>query len=234
MKGFIAYKGKSLLDNQPIVGIVTLSTKNVKTGDMPQLWIIREDVSPTDAVKSKKDTSVCGNCIHKHNNGGACYVQPFHAPLSVYKAYKRGLYDGNYDKGIQALAGRKIRLGAYGDPAMLPDEVLSTLTQSAAGHTGYTHQWKNKRLRHALKYCQASVDTDKDLEKLKTIAPNANYFRVATDYDNLKSNEIICPAESGSNCIDCMLCNGTTKNIVIKVHGMKSKRFNPEINVKEI
>ena len=36
MRGFIFYKGRSPIDNAPIVGIATLESKNGKTGNMIQ------------------------------------------------------------------------------------------------------------------------------------------------------------------------------------------------------
>jgi Pyruvate/2-oxoacid:ferredoxin oxidoreductase delta subunit len=36
-------------------------------------------------------------------------------------------------------------------------------------------------------------------------------------------NEIICPTTHGTKCIDCKLCSGFAKNIVIQVHGAKVK-----------
>ena len=61
-KGFILYEGASVLDGQDIVAIVTMNTRNTKTGDMPQVWILVKDVDPLSASKQGLDVSVCGNC----------------------------------------------------------------------------------------------------------------------------------------------------------------------------
>ena len=50
-KGFVLYDGPSVLDGQPIVVIATMETSNRKTGNMVQTWILRSDISPTDASK---------------------------------------------------------------------------------------------------------------------------------------------------------------------------------------
>jgi hypothetical protein len=225
MKGFTVYKGKSMIDGSPIVGIVTLNSSNPKTGNMAQLWILSDEYAPVEAVKLGADVSICGNCKHRTGKGGACYVLPFQGPTSVYKAYKRGNYSDNITKGALFLEYKALRLGAYGDPAALPEYVLEFLVKNSRLHTGYTHQWKNKRLRHALKYCQASVDSLSEIEQLRAIDPNAKYFRV-TDNDIRTNKEIDCLAETqGLSCIECKLCDGKKQNIVINVHGAKSKRF---------
>lgn len=36
--------------------------------------------------------------------------------------------------------GRKVRLGAYGDPAAIPSYVNESLVSESAGHTAYSHQ----------------------------------------------------------------------------------------------
>jgi hypothetical protein len=91
-KGYILYKGPSVLDGAPIVVIATMSTNNGKTGDMVQTWILRDDVSPLEATKTGQDSSVCGECPHRHYLGGACYVTVFQAPLRHMESIQaRGL-----------------------------------------------------------------------------------------------------------------------------------------------
>jgi hypothetical protein len=83
-KGFILYEGASELDNAPIVVIATMSTNNRKTGKMVQVWILRSDIDPIEAFKSKADYSICGNCPQRWSLGGACYVNIGQAPsLSI-------------------------------------------------------------------------------------------------------------------------------------------------------
>ena len=223
--GFVLFEGASLFDKKPIVGIVTYNTTNEKTGNMAQLWIIRSDIKPNHAVKTGDDQSVCGGCVHRHNTGGACYVLPYHAPLAVYNKYKRGGYTSK-DKGLKQLQGlnKGLRLGAYGDPAMLPAEVLKEVVSVSSFYTGYTHQWKNKRLRHALDYCQASVDSSQEYYQALSMGILGT-FRVVSSETDLLVNEVECLADShGISCSDCRKCDGTT-NIAIMVHGSKASRF---------
>lgn len=220
--GYILYQGSSVLDGAPIVVIATLKTSNEKTGNMVQTWIIRSDLSPVEAVQSKQDESICGMCPHRHNLKGACYVQPFQAPLAVYNSFKAGkypLYDG------VSLKDKSIRLGAYGDPAAVPLEVWTKILADCKNHTGYTHQISHKNFDKGIaEICMVSADT----EKQATSAHKKGFktFRVKTEKMPLLSNEINCLSEShGISCLECGLCDGQKQNIVINVHGRLNKRF---------
>ena len=228
-KGFVFYKGRSSLDGKPIVVIGTLETSNKKTGEMVQVWILRDGVSPTEAVKTGEDASVCGSCPHRHHTGGACYVNVGHAPRGIYDAYTRGLYP-MYDPAEheRLLRHRKIRLGAYGDPAAAPYELMNYLAGVGIGHTGYTHQARHKNFdERFLSICMVSADSPKQAQQWHE--KGARTFRVAMQGDGLFDNEIECLADSmGMTCHECGLCDGNKrdeKNIVIAVHGARQKRF---------
>lgn len=77
-----------------------------------------------------------------HSVGRTCYVNVAFAPTAVWSAYKRGSYTPGDEAALRdGLKGRKLRLGAYGDPLALPLGVLEELVGYADGHVGYTHQW---------------------------------------------------------------------------------------------
>lgn len=232
----LLYCGPSEIDGKWIVAIATPKSSNDKTGDMVQTWILPAEESPVDAVKSGLDESVCGDCPHRHYNGGACYVLPFQAPRGVYEAWKRGSYNSpkHIKRVLKALSNKKVRLGAYGDPAAVPQEVWSKLVEKAKGHTGYTHQWhKEANLQST---CMASVDSIKEAEQAKALG--YRYFLVLKEDEEAPADSIECPADSrGITCAQCGLCNGkkgdadTRKNIWIRVHGAKKGRFSPKLRV---
>ena len=58
-RGYILYEGPSMLDGEPIAVIATMTTSNVKTGDMVQTWILRSDINPVQASKIGEDKSIC-------------------------------------------------------------------------------------------------------------------------------------------------------------------------------
>lgn len=245
--GAILYKGRSMIDGKPIVAIATglrASSANEKTGNMVQVWILADDVSPVDAVKTGADASICGDCKHRGTmvdgkvQGRTCYVTVFQGPRSVWSAYKRGVYmDANEAEARESIgAGRMVRLGAYGDPAAVPMRVWDSLLRRAAGWTGYTHQWRNDAMRGRhldglRRYCMASVDNPAELDAAR--ADGWRTFRVRTADQALAARESICPAsqEAGykTNCATCRACHGTANSvkgsIAIIVHGAMARKF---------
>jgi len=227
-KGFVLYQGPSMLDGSPVALIATLKSANRKTGNMVQTWIIRSDISPVEAVKSGCDASICGDCPLRGNGQGkgrACYVNVGQAPGAVYRAYKAGKYD--MDPGYfairQALHGRKLRVGAYGDPAAVPSDIWRVLTNWADGHTGYTHQWRTADGLKGL--VQASCDSEADA--LLAYSKGWHYFRVTTNATTMLPNgERNCLAmlhPGKATCETCGLCNGQRANILIEAHGSGKK-----------
>jgi hypothetical protein len=143
MAGFVFYRGPSPIDGAPIVAIATLDSRNSKTGDMVQTWILREDISPLAAIQSGADRSICGNCIHRgsENQERTCYVDAARAPSMVFDAYHRGQYidlSEDPDTIAMLMRDRIVRMGAYGDPAMVPIKQWRMLLAGSAGRTGYT------------------------------------------------------------------------------------------------
>lgn len=208
-KGVITFEGVSLLDGvSPVAVITTFNSKNTKTGDMAQTWIIRTDIPPHEAVKTGDDSAVCGDC--KYANGNGCYVQTWHAPLSIYKAYKRGNYKRvGVNETARMLKNKVVRIGAYGDPSAVPSFVWDGLLLGhTAGHTGYTHQWRHRPELKA--YLMASVDTP--TEAIEAIRLGWRLFAVHRGESIVNGKVATCPAskEAGhlKQCIDCKACNG--------------------------
>ena len=236
MAGFIFYRGPSPIDGAPIVAIATLKSKNAKTGDMVQTWILRVDVSPLDAIASGTAASMCGNCTHRGRKGKkrTCYVDVGKAPQGVWKAFHRGQYiDLSDDPGTVAIliAQRIVRMGAYGDPAMVPVKQWRMLLAESAGRTGYTHAWRRMWAQALRPYVMASVDNQSELDLARAMGWRT--FRVRTETEPLQSNEFACPAspEGGlrKQCITCKACDGADRagkaSAAIIVHGAMAKHF---------
>lgn len=240
-KGVVLYHGPSKLDGAPIVAIMTgikNPSSNPKTGPMAQVWIMRADMDPQEALRHGEDSSVCGSCIHRGQvtdetrgkrfpiNRG-CYVR-MTGPLTVWRAWQRGNYlDISQDlsqwrpEWVRKLG---VRLGSYGDPAALPFEVLQTAITGARHHTGYTHQIAHPKFdTQVLSLCMVSADT------AEAVGKGVRTFRVLAPNESLQAGEIFCPAtpEGGdkSSCDRCGLCSGTKQaqdkraSIAVYVHG---------------
>jgi hypothetical protein len=226
------YDGPSLIDGQRIIVLITglaKKSKNRKTGNMLQTWIMLYDVAPHEAAKTGADSSVCGDCplrpIHYKEKGVSaepCYVILYQAPLSTWKA-NRDLEVTNPETIQLLIAGRQVRRGSYGDPNAVPAAIWAML-DNGERPTGYTHQWTNGRNLSA--YVMASVHTAEQRKAAK--AKGYRTFRIITDVQDVQKGEILCPAskEAGerTNCAKCGLCSGSKgnddrrKDVAIVVH----------------
>jgi hypothetical protein len=155
-----------------------------------------------------------------------CYVNTGQGPRSVWMA--------TVDRPVESVEPslKPIRLGAFGDPAMLPYRLLKSLVKGRR-HAGYTHQWHRvKRIFGRL--LMASVDdvmADREgcsSAELRARAKSKGYrtFRVIRDRSELLPGEIECPNSThGVQCVDCGLCSGRSgvddrrKDIAVVVHG---------------
>lgn len=239
INGAILWKGRSKIDRKPIMLIATGLAKgssNTKTGNLVQTWILRDDMTPMDAINSGADKSICGDCKHRgdivdgRNVGRACYVTVWQAPRNIYGTAQRGVYPELTPKEAQTiLAGRNVRLGAYGDPAAIPFGIWERILKFAERGTGYTHQWKDCNPKFA-RYCMASADTVSEAEQARALGYRT--FRVGAHDENLQAKlEFLCPAskEAGAktNCAACLACGGTDSpnraSVFIPVHGAAGK-----------
>ena len=230
MKGFILDKNVGF-DGQQVVSIATLKTSNTKTGDMVQVWILREDQNPLEALKSGADVSICGDCKHR---AGSCYVNVGQAPASVWKAYKRGVYKDFSrltEKDKSALFNRKVRFGAYGDPVLIRiKRIQALLALTKSSFTGYTHAWDNFLFQDYKAFFMASVDSKNEYKK--ALGKAWKTCRVRSESEALEKNEFVCPASSEAGkkrtCFDCMACSAFKKgkgSPAIIVHGSTANKF---------
>ena len=227
----ILWRGPSQLDGKPIMLVATHNSQNPKTGDIVQTWILRDDIAPHHAIHTGDDASVCGSCplrgeiVDGRTTHRACYVQTHNAPRSIFAKHTRGGYaELSITQAREALAGRVVRLGAYGDPAAVPIAVWDRIMRDTVAHTGYTHQWQ--RFSAIARYCMASVESETQADKAH--ARGFRTFRVGL---GRTKTEAVCPAshEAGRklNCAQCLACSGRTSrrtaNIVIAPHGNGAK-----------
>ena len=225
--GYILDEFNSPIDGSPCVAILTLNSSNRKTGNMAQVWILRSDMNPVEAVNQGKDAAICGDCPHRKQADGSrsCYVNLGQAPNSVYKAYKAGKYikDPMCLESRKAVKGKSIRFGAYGDPAIIRPIIVDTLIKACKSHTGYTHQWRQSFAEAFKGKFMASVDgaidyIDASLEGWKVFSV------VPKGY--VPNNIKLCPAtvtNSKATCLTCSLCNGAKTSIYVEAHGSGAK-----------
>lgn len=230
------YEAKSKFNGAPIVVVITLrKSKNEKTGKMLQTWILDTRANPVSTSKSRRDRSICGSCPQRRSLKGACYVTLHQAPLSVYRAYKRGRYiplDLNNPEHLKKMKGRPLRMGSYGDPMAVESsfwkELIAKVEPSLI--TGYSHSWDQERGKEYQGFLMASVDSPKEFRKAQF--EQWRTFRVKLSSEDRFRGEAVCPAseESGfkRTCSTCGICDGNARNgagVVINVHGALASRF---------
>lgn len=240
-KTIILYEGASLINGQPIVALAQSDSTNSKTGNMIQTFILDATTDPLTASRKGLDESICGSCPHRgtpnNNDKGqatnrTCYVTLAHAPLGKYKAYKKGVYGTKTAtlKEIESFGSLQgVRLGTYGDPCAVPNDIWKALTSKALYSTAYTHAAINPMPESIM------TSTDNLWQSVKAWGRGERTFRVISHVDQLYRNEILCPAseEMGkrATCASCKLCGGASvnaKSIAIVAHGT-SKRKAKEI-----
>ena len=224
-KGYVLQHGTSPVNGDPFVVIMTMESANAKTGNMCQVWILHENLDPVDAVSLGADDTVCGDCPHRKQSDGSrsCYVNVGQAPKSVWNSYKRGIYGKLSDLDLAVIEDRKIRWGAYGDPAMIDSTLVTILNERAAGHTGYTHQWRQPWAQWCKGLFQASCDGMADY--LDATAHGWKTFAVIPQGSEAYSGKL-CPAtadNSQATCATCKLCDGVKTDIFVEAHGTGAK-----------
>ena len=239
-RGFVLYRGKSCISKQPIVAIAVLRSSNVKTGNMIQVYILPEDISPLAALKANDNSGSCGNCPLQGNFDDSlgkmvdrvCYVNVGQAPEMIWKTWKNGKYPRYLPKEHDHLIlGRTVRWGAYGDPAALPLRLIRRISDLAKGWTGYSHQllWIDRRRADVLaEYLMCSVDNPAQWAEAK----RRNYRSFVVVQEGFQpSNAVQCPHYShGVKCEDCRLCDGQAtgaKDVYVIAHGKVGNNLKP-------
>jgi hypothetical protein len=196
---------------------------NRKTGAMIQTWILIKAVDPVQAIPWGWDNLNCGDCPLRGHLGRerACYVNVGQAPLQIYRSWQRGNYSRLTGAGIpRVFAGRSVRFGAYGEPVLIPIEIVQGITAVSSGWTGYTHMWHKPEYAEYKEFFMASTNAA-DFGFAQTLG-----WRTFTVSDIHIDTQVICPAsaEAGhrTTCDQCRLCGGTSINarsIQIRPHG---------------
>lgn len=229
---YIIYDGPSLLNGNPVVAILTgvhLPSQNAKTGPVAQLHFLHKTVNPITAVKSKDDEAICGDCPLKPSNNNLCYVNLVKSINNIWTDY---IANGDDPKKYSrknpptyATRFKMLRLGAYGDPACIPFDVLEALIGRFRAAVGYSHLWRDcdQRLKTL---CMASVESLSAAKEAQAMGWRT--FRIQNEGEFRVTGEALCAYESANlQCNDCGVCSGTggtgKGNIVVTVHGPPHK-----------
>ena len=213
---------ESAFDKKECVAVVTgleNKSKNRKTGNVAQMWFLLKNQHPCEAVKDGSDYSICGDCPQRWSNGGGCYVIPHMGPSGIWKNLSKYKI-WNIKEGINKI----IRVGAYGDPASIPEDIWKKLFEPLLKKTkslSYTHSWR--AANHLRKQSMASVETLDDamtaqLRGWKTA-------RIIKNIAEVTKKEVLCSNQTKKTlCETCKLCDGKSVNVCFLIHGTKKNQ----------
>jgi hypothetical protein len=241
----VIWRGLSPVTGAGIAVVLQLKPSNRKIGDMVQAYIVATDVDPVTDRRANQKASTCGTCPLAQR--ARCYVRAEQAPLAMHK-FAAGLssvptvdlsgiaYSARWRRVVGSFAaGRACRLGADGDPAMVPTKVWRAVLAHASTWTGYTHQTRygasalqvapfvapGARLASLRGLVMASVQTVAGARA--AWAGGWRTFRVRVKGAPVLPGEIDCPSVThGTSCADCGLCKGAAidaPSITIEAHG---------------
>ena len=190
---------------------------------MQQVSVLIDSMPPIEALQGK-DSKICGDCPLRPSKQGGCYVTVARFAQAVWRSVK-GL-----DVVTTWATTKPIRLGAYGDPAMLPEKVIrrrvSVANKFRPNHTGFTQRWRLKSNQWLRFFCMASVSTPADAARAQSMGWRT--YRARSKDEPIMAGEVTCPAskEAGNRttCQQCVLCDGMRsdtdrrKNITILYH----------------
>lgn len=221
--------------------VVTLGrTTNAKIADPKQLIVQtytyslgqlkagQDKVSQGDFFA--QDQSNCLDCPLSGNSGtGKCYTHKY-MQFSGFLSQLRsvgvsnigGLDEAKRSAIVDMCRGRYVRFGTYGEPSLMPVDLVSAMVDVSRSHTGYTHQWDKVWAQDYAPFFMASVHNQG--EELEAKAMGWRSF-ITVDKGQ-ESDAVQCPAskEAGfkATCASCNLCSGrrvkTLKNIKINKH----------------
>lgn len=213
-------KAPSQIHGRELLFAFVTNSANTKTGNMVQVYILHPTEHPILAAQLGTDSEVCGTCPQRHHLGGGCYVNLGHGPSAVFKGQRPDRFGDIFDV-LALVSGRKVRFGAYGDPAHIPADWVDAICESAQSWTAYTHQWRRPEAQHWRGRAMASLDSaaQADTARRKGWA----YF-VATSAPPFGATECVNQTH-GTQCADCMACDGRGDNVWIAPHGARAARF---------
>jgi|LakMenEpi03Aug12_release.lakeMendotaPanAssembly.Ray.scaffolds.fasta_scaffold529283_2 hypothetical protein len=179
------------------------------------------------------DGAVCFDCPFSVSNGAkltACYTHKrnqYSGFLSSIRSVRTKLtWDEIPELNAEIVSdilrlskGLYIRFGTYGEPTLIPVDLVSALCLSAANWTGYTHQWAFRP--EFSPFFMASCHSEGQAKYAESKG-----WRSFVAAKQAISGMVNCPAsnEAGfkSTCNKCGLCSGTSgkgkKHVYILEH----------------
>lgn len=218
-------------ETKSIVVIALDGSSNRKTGPGVQVWILDRTMHPSDSRRSGTDAKrQCRGCPLSSYRG--CYV--IDMPLiSIWKKYQAGDYP-KHGPGSQEFRdlfyGKYVRLGAYGNPSLIPLRTVKKIAGLARRITGYFHDWHLMPAPRARAYGQFLMASTHPHDVKRAWRLGLRTFTTGAMAG--EQHGIECLSDShGITCSQCGLCDGNLRrrdlpNVWIRPHGYQSKALN--------
>lgn len=222
---FVVRKGDTsndkISDGKPLVQTYTFSMEQ---------WVL---ATTSKGFGMKKffalDKSNCMDCKFSGNSGnGGCYTHKFNqyvgflSMLRTIKPTDLTKLDATKKHEIVIMCNETyVRFGTYGEPSLLPLDLIQLMATVASSYTGYTHQWRKDWAKGYGDYFMASTHSQFEAD----VARRLDYRSfIATESGDEQA--VACPASKEmnyvSNCAKCGLCSGLkgkgNKDIKILIH----------------
>jgi hypothetical protein len=157
--------------------------------------------------------------------------------MAIWRAFKAGSYS-HLEMGSPEwnsfFDGASVRLGAYGNPSMLPLAMLQDITDRASMHTGYFHDWNIMPVDLAKSYGRFLMASCEPSNVAFAQNLGLRTFTVVSEAPSDRSLGIECLADAkGLQCAECGLCDGTARSakrskslpsVWIKAHGYQASK----------
>lgn len=234
---------KIIFRDKDVLHIVSLSKTTNKKIATPKETIVQtyhfsrgqfEEAKHQTSMREffSQDGAVCMDCPFAVSNGAklsACYthkMMQYSGFLSMLRSIdcewdEISEFSETHRQDIVKMCNtRYVRFGTYGEPSLLPIDLVEQMTAVAKSWTGYTHQWKKVDHNYA-HFFMASTHSAEEQE----IASIIGYRSFVASPIRLEQF-ISCPASAEmnfiSNCSKCGLCSGTkgkgSKSVIILEH----------------
>jgi hypothetical protein len=175
------------------------------------------------------DKSNCLDCKFSLNSGeGGCYTHKYfqysgflRMLRSIDRSKLTPLDNSKYVEILDMSRDTYVRFGTYGEPSLLPEYMIYSMSKVSSAWTGYTHQWKKEWAKGLGRYFMASTHNQEETDEAKKLDYRSFIATLSGE-----ETAVGCPAskEMGyvSNCAKCGLCSGTegkgSKDVKILMH----------------
>ena len=163
------------------------------------------------------DGSNCRDCKFSGNSGdGKCYTHKFNQYVgflsmlrSIDVSELTPLDEEKMQDCVDMSVDTYVRFGTYGEPSLMPIDLVHRMVGVASSWTGYTHQWDKEWAKDYQRYFMASVHDAKEAHIAKFEVGYRSFIATKTGDEDA----VHCPASKemsyASNCAKCGLCSGT-------------------------